>query len=277
MQKFLKPFVIAGSLFLGSCSITQLPSNLPLAIAKQTEPAVIEYGLPSYMILIDALIEGAPNNVNYRLNGARMYSLYATAFTQDKPALAARAFAYAKHASCIKSADKLCHKLNSPLEDFESALAQLKSKDLPWLYVLMSAWAVNIQAHSSDMSQIAQLPKIKALAKFILKQDESYENGNVHLVLAILESQLPPSLGGKPEVAKHHFKRAIAISKQQNLMAKVLYAKQYARMLYLKDLHQKLLHEVINHHHDAKELNLANALAKQQAAKLLATADEYFD
>ena len=47
--------------------------------------------------------------------------------------------------------------------------------------------------------------------------------------MAVMESLLPPTLGGKPDLAKKHFERAIEISAGTNLMAKVLYAEKYAR------------------------------------------------
>ena len=94
--------------------------------------------------------------------------------------------------------------------------------------------------------------------------------------MAVMESLLPPTLGGKPELAKKHFDRAIEISDGKNQMARVLYAEKYARMLFDRELHDELLNQVINADTGPQDQILINTLAKQRAAELLLDADEYF-
>jgi len=94
--------------------------------------------------------------------------------------------------------------------------------------------------------------------------------------MAVMESLLPSNLGGKPELAKKHFDRAIDISNGSNLMAKVLYAEKYARLLFDRDLHDDLLQQVVNSEDGPKDQKLINTLAKQKAAELLIDADDYF-
>ncbi len=94
--------------------------------------------------------------------------------------------------------------------------------------------------------------------------------------MAVMETLLPPTLGGKPELAKKHFERAIAISKGENQIVKVLYAEKYARMLFDRKLHDELLQQVVNSKAGPPDLILTNTLAKQRAAELLLSADDYF-
>ena len=110
----------------------------------------------------------------------------------------------------------------------------------------------------------------------MLEVDETVSDGNAHLYMAVMESILPPALGGKPEIAKRHYERVIEISKGTNLMAKVLYAEKYARMMFDRELHDQLLHEVIDADIGPKNQRLINTLAKQKAAELLLNADDYF-
>ena len=91
-----------------------------------------------------------------------------------------------------------------------------------------------------------------------------------------MESILPPALGGRPELAKKHYDRAIEISNGNNLMAKVLYAEKYARMLFDRDLHDELLQQVIDADIGPQDQILINTLAKHRAAELLLDADDYF-
>jgi len=59
-------------------------------------------------------------------------------------------------------------------------------------------------------------------------------------------------------------------------MARVLYAEKYARLLFDRELHDRLLEEVLAADVGEGDEVLANTLAKQKAAELLADGDDYF-
>jgi len=59
-------------------------------------------------------------------------------------------------------------------------------------------------------------------------------------------------------------------------MAKVLYARHYARLVFDRPLHDRLLGEVMQADPYAPGLTLSNTLAQEEAQKLLGDADEYF-
>ena len=77
-------------------------------------------------------------------------------------------------------------------------------------------------------------------------------------------------------MARDHFERAITLSKGENLMAKVVYARQYARMVYDRELHDRLLTEVLAANPQVPGMVLQNTLAQDQARALMASADDYF-
>jgi len=83
-------------------------------------------------------------------------------------------------------------------------------------------------------------------------------------------------MGGKPEIGREHFERAIALSKGKNLLCKVLFAKQYARLVFDRELHDRLLEDVLAADPEARGFTLTNVLAQQQARILLAESDDYF-
>ena len=70
--------------------------------------------------------------------------------------------------------------------------------------------------------------------------------------------------------------QAIEVSSGTNLMAKLLYAEKYARLVFDKELHDKLLKEVISSKIENDESTLINSIAQQKAELLLAQSDEYF-
>jgi hypothetical protein len=109
-----------------------------------------------------------------------------------------------------------------------------------------------------------------------LELDETYGDGALHGYLGILNSLRPPALGGRPEVAQAHFERAIELSSGRDLSVKVEYAKRYARLVFDRDLHDRLLREVLAADVDAPGYTLFNTLAKLEAQELLASSQEYF-
>jgi hypothetical protein len=91
-----------------------------------------------------------------------------------------------------------------------------------------------------------------------------------------MRSQLPPALGGKPELGRAQFEQAIAISNNRDLMAKVEYARNYARLVFDQELHDRLLNEVLQASPEEPGLTLSNVLAQQQARRLLDSSKDYF-
>ena len=266
---------------LGGCASSfagRAADNLSRAMLDQDDPATVEAGMPSYLLLVDSMIEGDPQNEHVLLAGSKLYGAYAAAFVKDmerSKRLTLKARSYADRALCAHDA-KLCGLLDKPYDDFAAAIAALGRDEVPLVYGSAAAWAGWMQANTSDWNAVAQLPKVKAMMERVVALDEGYSHGEAHLYLGVIATLLPPALGGKPEEGKRHFERAIELSGGRDLMAKVEYARRYARGTYNRELHDTLLNEVLKA--DAKEpgLTLSNTLAQQQAKELLESADSYF-
>jgi hypothetical protein len=252
--------------------------GLNRAISNHNDVVTVRDGLATYLLVVDGLIESNPENVDLLMAGARLYSLYSASFVAD-PArakrLAARGHQYGQRVLCMEL-DDLCDAMSESFDSFIAELNDTNSDNVPVLYSAASAWASLIQANSGDWNAIADLPKVQAIMKRVVTLDETYDHGNAHLYLGVLATQLPPDLGGKPEIGRDHFERAIKLSEGHNLIAQVLYARQYARLVFDRELHDRLLGEVMSSPTDVGGLTLSNTLAKQEAERLLATADDYF-
>jgi len=256
----------------------EFAEDLSTTILEFDDPETIKKAVPAYLILISSMIKGDPDNPDLLEAGAQLYAAYASGFTDSaasKKALANRAFKYASHAICIRDS-QFCNVSDISYFDFEKRLASVEKVQAESLFIFVSSWAATIEANSSDWNAVAELPKVKAGIQCVLETDETVSNGNAHLYMAVMESLLPPALGGKPELAKRHFDRAIELSDGKNLMAKVLYAEKYARMLFNRELHDDLLKQVIDADVGSSDQVLMNTLAKQKAAELLKSADDYF-
>jgi hypothetical protein len=202
--------------------------------------------------------------------------------SQTGPDGSRRARGYGRRALCLRN-EALCAAAAGFFDDFEQELSKTDARDLSALYGFGSAWVswgsawVSwVQANSSDWNAIADLPKVQALMERVVALDEGREMGAAHLTLGVLYTLRPASLGGRPELGRRHFERAIELSQGRNLMAKVLFAKQYARLVFDRVLHDRLLQEVVEVEPKARGFTLSNTLAQEQARKLLAGSDDYF-
>ena len=274
----LASLALAGCASFATSATSRLADNLSSAILNQDDPETVEAGAPSYLLLVDSLIEGDPQNEDLLLAGSKLYGAYASAFIREPERakrLARKARDYGDRALCAHDA-RLCNVLERPYDDFAAAISTLKVNDVPVLYAGGTAWAGWIQANSSDWNAIASLSKVKAMMVRGVELDETYSHGQAHLYLGVFATLLPPALGGKPEEGRMHFERAIELSAGHDLMAKVEYARRYARIIYDRPLHDRLLREVLAADAVVPGLTLSNVLAQRQAKELLASADSYF-
>jgi len=270
--------VLTGCASLVSSATSGMADNISLAISNQDDPATVRDGAPAYLIMIDGLIEGDPQNQNLLLAGARLYGSYTSAFIEDEPRaqrLASKSLSYARRALCIEDVE-VCNAIDSKLDQFEASLAGTGKSELKALYSFAAAWASWIQVNATDWNAVADLSKVTALFERCLVIDERYDGGGAHVYLGVIKSLLPAALGGKPELARAHFERAIEISEGRNLMISVLMAKNYARNVFDQELHDVLLTSVEAAPADYPGYTLINTLAKLEAEQLLAESEDFF-
>jgi hypothetical protein len=278
-------FIVIVSLLISSgCS--QLVSNakrdfaddLSATMLEQNDPETVKQAVPAYLILISSMIKGDPDNVELLVSGSSLYGAYASVFVEDRlrqKRLSTVSFDYAHHAFCVHK-PSACNIRELSYYEFEQSLKQFTGDDVQVLFALGSAWAGWLQANSADWNAVAELPRIKAIIQRVLELDPTMNNGDAYLYMAVMESFLPPAMGGKPELAKKNFEQAIEISDGSNLMAKLLFAEKYARLVFDKELHDQLLEEVINANVEINDSTLINSIAQHKARLLLAQSDEYF-
>ncbi len=275
----------AGALLLAimltGCAsmVTQrLGNTLADAVVNQDDPETVRAGAPAYLLLLDGLIADSPDDRDTLLAGARLYGAYAAIFVDDKARalqMAKKARDYARRGLCADW-PQVCKVEAAPYDQFVPSLHEVQAEGLEALYVYGTAWAGRIQADSSDWGAIADLPKVEAVMRRVVAMDERYDNGRAQLYLAVLNTLVPPSVGGRPEVGRGFFEKAIEISGGRDLMAKVEFARRYARMVFDRPLHDRLLKEVLAADTKVPGLVLSNVLAQREAAKLLASSGDYF-
>jgi len=256
----------------------RISDNLSTALLDQDDLQLVRDGAPAYLLMMDGMVQGDPDNTDLLLTAARLYSTYASAFVDDEDRasrLARKGTDYARRGLCL-DLPAVCQATGKPYSGFTPTLDTLTSNDVPTLYGFTSAWALQLKADGDNWHSVAEIPKIEASMQRVVELDEGFDHGGAHLVLGVLATRLPPGLGGNPDIARQHFERVIEMNQQRHLLASVLYAKHYARMMFDRDLHDSLLREVLNADPTASGLTLMNTLAQQQARELLESSDAYF-
>ncbi|MDH5786096.1 MAG: TRAP transporter TatT component family protein [Chromatiales bacterium] len=273
--------ILIALLGLSACSsmlTSRLGDNLSSAILNQDDPETVKSGAPAYLLLIDSLIEGDPDEPQLLIAGARLYSIYAGVFVEEKERsrrMSRKARGYARRAVCLEF-EEFCEVDAGPYSEMLPILDEADEDELPALYTYALSWALWIQTHSDDWAAVADLPKIEAMLNRIVALDDGYERGQAHLYLGIIHSQRPPALGGQPEKARHHFERALHHSHGHDLMVKVEYARSYARMMFEQELHDRLLSEVLSAETNVPGYTLSNVLAQRHARELQLSSADYF-
>ena len=260
--------------YVGSLAADTLSS----AILNQDDPEIIQAGLPAYLLIVDGFIVENPDNAGMLSAGAQLFALYGSRFsTSDVHAadMTWKARRYGQRAVCLVH-EPACQWQGMEYDQFVLELEGVDEDQVEYLYAYAVSWLSNLEATSSDWIAVAELPWVQAAMERVVALDEAHDNGGIHVYLGILYALRPPALGGQPVLAQKHFERSIALTKGSDLSAKVEYARRYARMIFDKDLHDRLLVEVLESPVDVPGRTLFNVLAQRDAEQLLESSEEYF-
>jgi len=276
--------LLSFSLILTSCSsmissaTNKMAKNLSAAITNNDDLATVKSGAPAYLLMLDSFIEGDPEDSSMLIAAANLNSAYAGVFVKDEQRakrLTQKSLDFALQANCLVMKER-CNLKTIEFKKFEKIIEQFEQEHIEYLFTLGSSWAGWIQNRGGDWNAAAELSRVTKIMQHALKLNENYKSGQIHLYLGVLNTLLPPALGGKPKIGQQHFKKAIAISQGKNLMASVLYAEKYARLVFDQTLHDKLLNQVLKTEPRQRGFTLTNMLAQEQAKSLLISGKDYF-
>jgi len=255
-----------------------MAGNLSAAILNQEDPETVRDGAPAYLLLMDSLVEGNPESAQLLGSAANLYAAYGAVFVKDDERakrLTHRAREYGARAICVQYTPS-CSWSGMDFDSFKASLAGLEIDDVPALYSYTVSSLAFTRAHSDDWGVLAELPKVEYALDRLFELDDAYQGGTIHLYMGVLNCLRPPALGGQPEIGRAHFERADELSGGKDLSVKVEFARSYARMMYNRELHDQLLHEVLEADPVYPGYTLFNTLAQREARELLETADDYF-
>ncbi len=269
---------LAGCASIAGSAAGNLGTDLSAAILNQDDPELVRDSLPAYLLLLDSLAASPDAGPAVLGAAARLYAVYAIVFVDD-PAraamLAGKARAYGARAVCAANR-RTCDLDGLPFADFTVRLEGVKPGQSAALFSYAVGSLAYVRTHSDDWQAIADLPKIEAVLNRLLAIGDAADAGTVNTYLGILNTLRPPALGGRPEVGRSYFEKAVELTGGKDLGVLVEYARSYARLVYDRELHDSLLNQVLVADPRQGGYTLLNTLAQRQATELLASANDYF-
>jgi hypothetical protein len=267
-------FALSSASWLTSCTAILTGTVINPAVGnlqKQSDIDLVCEGAPSYLLMIDSLIESSPANRDLLLNGTQAYSgstaalISCNAPPERVVAISSKAQLYGRRLLSFYlpvedgSADKL-----------DDALSRLTAKNGRYLFWGAFGWLSWVQQQQGSPASMADLVVIEKIMQRLLDLDETIENGSPHLFFGALYGAKPVLIGGDPKQSRIHFERALEISKRSYLIVQTTYAETYCRMTFNQELHDSLLREVLEFPlENSPSQTLVNQIAKRKATQLL--------
>lgn len=271
-------FLSPGCSLMVSSATSDMMADLSRTILNTDDLPMVKEGAPAYLLMIDTLISNDLKNKTLLSSAARLYTAYADLFVTDMDRsrkIAEKALSYANQAICLEKKEA-CNLKSQPFQDVEKIISTMAKKDVPALFALGNAWSAWIMANKNDFNALADMAHIELIMQRVVELDETYQDGAAYLYLGTLATLLPPALGGRPDLGKRYFEKAVVLSRDRNLMVKVVFARSYARMIFDRTLHDTLLNEVLQADPNVPGYTLVNTWARIQAMELINSADDYF-
>jgi len=278
---------LAMIVLLSGCSTSQLIARgaTPLidngvtAMNRETDLELARASMPANLKMIEALLLADPDNAAFRVQAAMGFYGYALGFVEaDDPARAAQLYRRAREHALVAldHAGISQATLTGDMATLEQALAKLDVSAVPALFWTASTWGKWIELQLDDPARLAELPRVEALMQRVLVLDETYYYGGVHVFFGAYYGGRAPMFGGDFARAARHFDRAAAINQNQLLLVEVYRARYLLRQMGDREAFHVTLSRVLNAEINRPDFNLANALAKKQAAALLAQEGDLF-
>lgn len=242
-------------------------------LQQQTDIDLVCEGAPAYLLMIDSMLVSSPKDKNLLVIASQSYSAYAAALnecgdTEEKRIAKIAGKAHLYGLRLLRQYLPLDKGLNDQL--FNENLARLDKGDVPGIFWGTYGWLSWVRSQKGSPASIADIVVIEKIMARLLEIDESYQGGSLHLFFGGYHAAKPAMFGGRPDLSKMHFEKALALSKGRFLLTQTTYAETLARTTMDQELHDRLLREVLAFPvESAPEFGLSNRIAINKAQRLL--------
>jgi len=267
---------------MGVDSMKPMMEKMSASVNKNSDIDMVRDAIPFSIIQLEGLLEISPDNEYFLIMAAQSYSAYSYAFIEDKDKKRAKKL-YLKgrdHALRVFRKKKDFIKaisIDTPLDKFILTLEQFGKDDAPALYWNATCWMQYIGISLVNVDVLLDFPKVEAIIHRIIELDEGYYHGFSHLLLGAFYASRPEFIGGEPEKAKYHFKKAFELSKSRVLFVHLFFAQYHTVQIQDKELYIQTLEKILSAPVNLfTEMNFANEVARRKASMLLKEVNDYF-
>lgn len=297
-------FFAVGGLALsvaGGCNLNRITANSTsgmllygsVAMDREADIEFARYAFPASLKTLETFLVNAPDNENLLLLLARGYNSYAFGIIEgdlDR----AKVKGTEEQIEELERRAKIHYLrgreygwrlLNRPelqeaaltddMETLDKQLADLKKEQAAALFWVAYGWSSTINLAKDDAELLAALPVIEKMMARVVELDEDYNGGAPLLFHGVYHSSKPKMFGGKPELSKDFFERAMASHGDSNLLVPFLYARFYCPQVQDRELFDSLMAKIAAADLTAyPEMRLTNEIARDRARFWAANVDE---
>lgn len=259
--------------------ITPMATQLSEGLMHQNDVELVRDGAPAFLLMLDAMAEGQPDNAAILLAAADAQMAYATGFV-DKSNKTRSKIMYLKAKNyglqALSRNKRFAKARDGTQDEFEASLKTFKKKDAGALFTTASSWVMWIIASSDSPAALGEMPRVMAMMARIQELDPNIRDGGVDMFYGLYYTVLPLGGGRDLEKAKAHFDRSMEIAGPDYLLPRVTFAEFYARYAFDQELFENTLNAVLEAEPDAPAHTLMNAVAQKRAQALLDKTDDLF-
>lgn len=299
--------IATGVLTIGACDLPKTAVGTTSKVLQRGQPALKQEAdftfaaraLPGALKTVESFHMVDPSNSRLTAILAEGFCQYASGFVEDEweLALIAKDFEDAEYQSdrasksFLKCMGYSLHMLGKKwqktilgtLEDVKGVTAKTgwgKRDALMWAGVGLAG---SINHNKDDPNMVAQLGKAIVIMDRVIALDDKNNQKDkakraiAHIVRAMIHLARPAALGGDPKAGKAEFDRAIEITENKFLLAKVLLARRYAVAIQDHKMFRSLLIGVLQTDPAIwPDQRLANEIAHRRAKRYLKIEKEFF-
>ena len=251
-----------------------------VAMNQETDLELAQGAMPANLKLLEGMIIEDPGNTRLHLYAAEGFYGYTFGFVEMQDSnrarnLYRRCYEHARVA-LQQSGVTLDPETSTPAE-LEAAVGKVGKKAVPAMFWTASCLANWVNLNRDSPAGIAELASAATLMQRVIALDDTFYHGGPHLFFGVYYGGRSPLFGGNFQLSEEHFRRAAEINDDKLLVVDVLQAEYLDRQRLDREAFHTHLTRVIEAPDNlAPDMALMNAVAKQQAAQLLESEEDWF-
>jgi TRAP transporter T-component len=251
-----------------------------VAMNQETDLELAQGAMPANLKLLEGMLIEDPGNTRLHLYAAEGFYGYTFGFVEMQDSRRAqhlyrRCYEHARVA--LQQSGLTLDPETSTPEEFEAAVGKAGQKAVPAMFWTASCLANWVNLNRNSPAGIAELASAATLMQRVIVLDDTFYHGGPHLFFGVYYGGRSPLFGGNFRLSEEHFRRAAEINDDKLLLVDVLQAEYLDRQRLDREAFHRHLTRVIEAPDNlAPDMALMNAVAKQQAAQLLGSEDDWF-